>query len=115
MMLALAALPTVIDPSVAMFTTLAVVRSPYALGSTSTRRLRAIATHELLVPRSMPTAISAMRVPAALHGAHRQISGAAGEPFEPLDRCGARAKPPLFPGSCVCPATPGGPRSSGRR
>src|SRR5262245_28309431 len=63
MMLAFAALPTVIDPSAAMFTTLAVVRSPYAFGSTSTRRLRAIATHELLVPRSMPIAISAMDSP----------------------------------------------------
>src|SRR6266403_1044014 len=42
MMLALAELPTVIDPLAPMCTTLAVVRSPYAFGNTSTRRWRAI-------------------------------------------------------------------------
>src|SRR5437867_11751562 len=99
MMLALAALPTVIDPLAPMFTTLAVVRSPKALGSTSMRRLRAIATHELLVPRSIPTAISAIRVPATAPPVHRQVERMAGGVFEALDRCRARAKPLMFPGS----------------
>src|SRR5271166_3373795 len=60
MMFALAAFPTVIEPSSAKATTLAVMLSPYALGSTSTLPPRARATHELLVPRSIPMATSAI-------------------------------------------------------
>ena len=101
MMFALAALPTVMEPSAAMFTTLAVVFSPKAFASTSTRPRRDTATHELLVPRSIPMAICAMR---SLSAAPSRIGNSApklesrkarGALLDPL---GARAKPRAFSG-----------------
>ena len=73
MMRALAALPTTIEPSSWKCTTLAVMPSPKAFGSTSTFRPRATDTHELLVPRSIPMATTSGM-------------GSSGGPAEPLPR-----------------------------
>src|SRR5262245_21928710 len=60
MMLALATLPTRMLPSSRTAMTLAVVASPAAFGSTRAAPSRITATQELLVPRPMPIASSAM-------------------------------------------------------
>src|SRR5215470_9073185 len=60
MRLALATLPTRMLPSSRTPITLAVVGSFWAFGSTRAEPSRITATQELLVPRSMPIAISAM-------------------------------------------------------
>jgi len=87
-MLALAPLPTTTVPSLRKATTLAETGSPKALGRTSTLRPRESATHEVLVPRSMPTAISAMLPSAGGRGEAPARGAAPGARPAPLVSAG---------------------------